>query len=213
MAVGDIYQLLDFQRFLSQEVENVYFYRQTAEDALFPSAKALVDMWNSQVRIGLTNLQSTGLTHYRYQAINLFNPGELYDVLDSDAGSAVGDVANSFVAWGFAAPRTNRLIRASKRRLAGVIETDITNGAANSGALAKLNPLAVSFNAQLVNAVVGGSNVFVPVAVKRIPYTTEDGNPAYRLPESSAEAVFRIISNWGYERVTTQSSRKIGKGT
>lgn len=205
--------LTDFQRLQSQEVENVYFYRQSTADPSFPYAKALVDMWNSQVRILLTNLQVIGLVHYRYQAINLYDLGELYDVLDSDAGSAAGDTANTFVAWGFAAPRTNRLIRASKKRIGGVAEVDITNGVANAGAIAKLNPLAAAFNAQLVNVPVGGSNVFVPVAVKRIPYTTEDGKPAYRLPENSAETVFRTISNWAYERVTTQSSRKVGKGT
>lgn len=213
MAVGDIYQLTDFQMCQGQTLENVYFYRQTAEDAGFPTAKALSDMWNSQVRIPITNIQSNTVVHTRYQVINLFNPAELSDLIDSDAGSQSGDMNPVFIAWGFGAPRSNRLIRKSTRRIGGVMEVHTVNGAATAGAITLLNLMATAFNAQLVNAVVGGSNVFVPVAVKRILVTPEEGDPYYRLPESSVEATFRIISNWAYEKVTTQSSRKIGHGS
>lgn len=212
MAVNDIYQLTDFQTIGGQQIENVYFYRQTAADGAFPSAKALVDLWNSQVRIAVTNIQYTGCVHNRYQAINLFSLAELYDVLDSDAGAIAGDVQPFFVAWGFGAPRSDREIRKSTRRIGGVMEVHVTNGVATAPAIALLNTMATAFNAVLNNGVVGGSNNFVPVAVKRIKVTPSIGKPYYRLPTSLAEATYRTITNWAYERVTTQSSRKPGHG-
>ena len=212
MAVGDLYQLTDFQTCQGQTFENVYFYRQTAEDASFPSAKALSDMWNSQVRIAVTNIQSNTLVHTRYQVINLFNPAELSDLIDSDAGAISGDMNPVFVAWGFGAPRSNRLIRKSTKRIGGVMEIHTVNGAATAGGITLLNLMSAAFNAQLVNVPVGGNNVFIPVAIKRIKVTPEDGDPYYRLPESSGEAVWRAIANWAYEKITTQSSRKVGHG-
>lgn len=213
MAANDLYQLTDFQTIGGQIIENVYFYRQTATDAAYPSAKALVDLWNSQVRIPVTNIQYTGCVHTRYQAINLFDDTELWDVIDSDAGAVAGDVQPFFVAWGFGAPRSNRQIRKSTRRIGGVMETHVTNGVATAGAITLLNLMAAAFNAILTNGPVAGSNSFVPVAVKRIKITPSIGSPYYRLPTSLAEATYRTITNWAYERVTTQSSRKIGHGS
>lgn len=213
MGVNDLYQLTDFQVIGGQQIENVYFYRQTAVDASFPSAKALVELWNSQVRIAVTNIQYTGLVHNRYQAINLFDETELWDVLDSDAGAIAGDVQPFFVAWGFGAPRTNREIRKSTRRIGGVMEVHVTNGVATAPAITLLNNMSAAFNAVLNNGVVGGSNNFVPVAVRRILHTPSTGKPYYRLPTSLAEATYRTITNWAYEKVTTQSSRKPGHGS
>lgn len=212
MAIGDIYQLTDFQVMQGQVCENVYFYRQTASDASFPSAKALSDMWNSQVRIAVTNIQVTTCVHNRYQVYNLFDPAELYDTPDSDAGARGGDSNPVFLAWGFGANRSDRRIRKSTRRIAGVAEGDVVNGSASGTIVPILATCAAAFNAQLVNVPVGGNNVFVPVAVKRI-LVEPVGKPSYyRLPENSGEAVWRTIANWGYERLTTQNSRKPGHG-
>ena len=213
MAVGDLYQLTDFQTMGGQILENVYFYRQTAADVAFPSAKALHDLWNSAVRIPVTNGQYTGLVHTRYQVINLFDDTELYDVIDSDAGAVAGDVQPFFVAWGFGAPRANRQIRKSTRRIGGVMEGMVTNGVATAPAITLLNAMAAAFNAVLSNGVTAGSNSFQPVAVKRIKVTHPIGEPYYRLPEGINEATWRVITNWSYEKVTTQNSRKVGHGS
>lgn len=212
MAVNDIWMLTDFQTFFSQQMENVFFYRQTASDVNFPSGKALVDMWNSQVRIPTTNFQNPALVHTRYQAMNLFNPAEFYDVIDNDPGAFVGSALAPFFAAGFGAPRINAVIRASKRRLPGLSEEQLAGVTLTGASLTLANNIATAYNATLANVPVGGSNLFVPVAVKRIEYTTPAGTKAYRLPENIGEAVYRVITNWSYERITTQNSRKIGKG-
>lgn len=212
MAVGDVYMMTDFQTFFNQQVINVYFYRMTALDGGFAAAQAVVNSWNSQVRILVASLQNPTLVHNRYQCINLFNAGEFYDVLDSDPGTAAGAALSPFFAVGFGAPRINALIRASKRRLAGLNEESLSGNTLIPGAITTANNIAAAFNANLVNVPVMGGNEFQPVAVKRIKYTTPGGSTAYRLPETILELVYRPITNWAFERVTTQNSRKVGKG-
>lgn len=216
MAVGDYYQLIDLQRLNNQQVVNVYFYEQLAAVAGFPTpAQSLYTAWLAQVRPSLLAIQSTTLTHTGIRVYNLFNPTDMYELDYSSPvpGGASGDAMPTFMAWGFTSPRIDRSIRAGKRRLAGISETDTTGAFPASGAVTRLNLAAGAFNTDLDAGTPTVTDSFVPIIVKRIKEVAPSGDVAYRLPENSGEGHHVMSHNWAFQAITTQNSRKIGNGS
>lgn len=215
MALGDYYQVIDVQRLNSQQVLNVYFYIKLAEVTGYPTdAEAVANAWNTSVRVPLVAVQTASLSHTGIRVYNLFDPADMFeqDYTVPVNGTVAGDFLPNFVSWGFTSPRTNRDIRAGKRRIAGCAETHVSGSVPTGGALTLLNTLAIGFNASLDAGSPTVTDSFVPIIVKRVKTVLPNGEASYRLPENSAEGDHVLATNWAFQFITTQNSRKIGNG-
>lgn len=132
-------------------------------------------------------------------------------VVDSESfpGNTVGQYLPLFNAAGFYAPRTRGDIRQGKKRIGIISEANQTNGEWESSFTPFLSALAVQFGLTITQTVSSVSVDFVPVIVKRIPYTAPSGRTAYRLPEAGDALVMAAAPDWEYQpKVTTQNTRK-----
>lgn len=215
MALGDYYQVIDLQKLQSQQVIDTYFYVKLAEVTGFATdAEALASAWVAEVRPSLLAVQNAALSHVGIRCYNLFDPADMYEADYSVPvlGTVAGDFLANFNAWGFKSPRTRRDIRAGMRRIGGLTETQTTGSVPTGAALTLLNTLAIKFG-QLLDA--GSPTVtdsFAPIIVKRVKVALPNGHVSYRLPVNSAEGEHVLATNWAFQQITTQNSRKVGNG-
>lgn len=149
MAIGELYELIDKQFFLGQEVRNVYHYVNRRESG---SAQALAEAWAAQVLPSLLNCQHPSLEHYEIECINLDD--------DNDFGahgiSAVGDnpipgeAMPSFVAARVKLIRGSRSVRNGAKRIAGPNEGGVSGNLLTADYLADVQ----AFADELVNPVI-----------------------------------------------------------
>lgn len=138
-------------------------------------------------------------------ALGLFPPGT--------AGTAAGEAMPRFNAWGFICPRRRRDIANGGKRFGVVAEGQQTGGLPVAGALTLLNALAAQMNLALALDWGTGSSAAQPIIVKRIKYTTPKGKTAYRLPTGTDPYEFYAADRWAFDELTTQNSRKTGRGS
>lgn len=138
---------------------------------------------------------------------NLFVATEFVDqtyVAATYPGTRVGTPLPVIVAAGFKAPRGRTDMRAGFKRVPFQSEADTDGEIWNSAYEDELNAFAVALSSNLTL----GGNTWIPVTVKRIKYTTDEGKTAYRLPKTQAEAVSVQAIFAPILQVTNQVSRK-----
>lgn len=201
MALADVFQVVDYQRFPSGEpCQNVYFYQR-----LDPAGDAsdLLAAFEAEVKTDLKACQSGDLVHYLLRVINLGN------VADFDEFSTAGDVGgigqpirNTFDAVNMTLRPSARTVRPGSKRFAGIPEDDAsyTNGVIVGAAhLTRWQTLRVALGALLV----GSLAQYQPVIIKRIP-----SGGSYRLPETDLELVAVPVAQVLFNpRITHQISR------
>lgn len=220
MAAGDIYEVSDDQTLFSQQIGNVYFYRQALEFVTTDPTKAqtLAQNWVAQMLDKVRAIQTPDVLHTRIRVRNLYNESDAYELSISLAGNAgvasTGQTTSPFDAYAFAMDGSNAAVRDGQKRIAGVDEGWVLDGALNP-ATYDGTAFVNAANAMAAPVTVGliiPDNVFLPVVVKRI----REGAPGaytYRLPESSGEGVWSQIVVGLYKLIiTSQVSRKIGVG-
>jgi hypothetical protein len=198
VAIGDIYRLQDLQIYGGLiTLRNVYWYVQTGDgSAASPIADALIFGFVNDMFPVITPVQWGGIYHSEVSCENLastedfatelFLPGDF-------VGSASGEGLPPFNAWAFRYQRASTLVRNGAKRIAGVTETDLDNGVANSSALTRLAALANHMESDLE---LDSGELFKPVIVHQvkvddvITYTPYD------------------VSGVSYIRVSTQNTRK-----
>lgn len=199
---GNVFELRVFGRLLNQECLNVYHYRQTSATAVENSSEDLIDAYREIVRDALLAVQSTQYTVERYEAFNVSVVGPDFYALSEltpVAGLRTGEVMSSFQSWGFRYNRATRLSRNGWKRLAGVSEGDSQNGVAIPGIISALG-LAAAAMAQNISGTLYNVS-FEPVIYRAIE--TGTGQPPGAFP----------INGVNYIRITTQNTRKIGRGS
>lgn len=207
MAYQDIYQIALYQKYYSQEVLNVFYYRHNNASSN-ADASDLAASFVSQVCPVIQNFQTSAVRQERIVVQNLFDSSDRLDSLLSLVGLRANlDAEKAFVAVGFRLDHDNGSIRPGSKRFAGLDEGDVANGViTNTTAITRLNALGIALTQALTVAAV---NVFVPVVVKRILDAT-----GYRLPATLSEAVIGVIQQAIWNVIaTSQVSRKIGVGS
>lgn len=207
MAFQDVYQIVDIASFLGEQAVNVYFYEQN--NVLSPSdtAAELGDRFIAEVMPSIRAAQSTNVVHQQMNVTNLFDPSDQSIRFHSLAGTkGTTETTSLFEALGMVLNHDNGALRPGSKRYPGLDEVDISNGVlTNAGTLALFNTLAGVLNNTLTDGVLAA---WLPVVVGRI---LDSG--AYRLPANSGEAVVgAILSAVVNTLITTQNSRKIGRG-
>lgn len=197
MAIGDLYRVIDHQSFDGQEVLNVYHYVQTDGAG---AADELLTAFNEDMIPSIRAVQNTSLTHTLLEAINLDNDADFGSMAltSSNAGTRAGESLPVFTCWAFRYNRATRAVRNGQKRICGPNEGDQSGGDAISAMLTPLNALAGAMEDPVTETVTSSS--WKPVIVR----TTGTSAP---FTYTSFD-----ISSVQYVRISTQNTRKRGRG-
>lgn len=215
---GDIIQVTDIQNYLGQEVLNVYYYS-CDDNPTTGYLDGLSTEWQETVLPAVRALQHVLLTHVGLRLENIFN-GDLLEIAYATplpgtqaTGTTIAEATPSYTAMVFSLKRQNTRVRNGRKSIAGLPEGFISGNNIVSATTALAN-IAAAMGSQLVAA--GGLDAWTPAIVGRVPYTTVEGNPAYRLPTSQAEMDdnFSLVDNVSSSTViSTMNTRKPGRGS
>lgn len=221
MAVGDIYEIRDVQSLLSQHVENVHFYRQALDFVTTnpTNSQSLAEAWIEQSLPTIAAIQTADVLHTNVLVRNLYDESDAYDASVSvsgnvSGGTATDQITSPFDAWAFQLDGDNPAVKNGQKRIAGVNEGWVLDGAVDpdSGAEFDLGAAAAQLSAAIQIGTIITDPVFVPVVVKRVR-TGSPGAYEYRLPASSGEGVWSVVVVALFKLfITSQVSRKIGVG-
>lgn len=204
MAIGDIYELIDIQILAGQQVLNVYHYKQLADPTIGTPIAALEGAFYTFIQSLAMPAQSTSLAHLGYRVTNLDNPDEFDVLVSTETGQVAGDCLPPFCAWAFRLNRATRSVRNGQKRVGGVPEAFQVNGVETAAAEALLVPLGIAMGAIITEPVSGGS--FQP----RILHKATEAGPG-GVPPATPRADY-AISSGQYTRLSTQNTRKFGRG-
>lgn len=206
IVVGDILQITDVSTYLSQVCLNVYFYRVTLAEASAEYAD-VNSCFLSDMQAAVLGFQADSVQHYQVSIRNLTNGIDVVEFATNNYGGNAGDGMPSFVAYGFRLFRTNATTRHGAKRFVGCMEAHVQNNAAVAGIVATLNACANALKAKITYPG-GASDQFEaePVIVGRFPQSHPD---AGQLDLSTINPV----ANATYVRVTSQTTRRAGRGS
>ena len=220
MAVGDIYELTLTGKLQGQDVVNVFHYEGTvAYVSTNPTpSHDVAQLFTNQVMPKLRKVVSRDVTYTDIGVRNLFNASDAADTLISLSG-LLGTVSDAntlppFNSITFGLKGDNPAVRAGSKRLPGVVETYSEDGivSADPTFVGDLNALGTQFTAYLYSEPLLLSPLYVPVVVKRVRGGIS-GSYTYRMPATPAEKVVSRILVAAFDLlVTSQLSRKFGKG-
>jgi len=152
-------------------------------------------------------LQMRAISHAQYvqddlYVVNLSDPDDFTTLIIDEPGLEGGEFLPIYNSWEFGILRTTRAIQNGRKAIGIIAESDQENGVAASVITAGLALMAVKMLATISNALSSAS--FSPRLWRR-PGTYAGGAVA-------APGVFWPIANVTYNRISTQSTRKIGRG-
>lgn len=192
MALDDLYMVKHFQTFQGQECLNVYFYEKTLGSG---AAENLAADFQDVVLPAVNQVQSTNVLNVDLDVSNLGDTAD-FDVLTLiDGGMLDAESLPAFNALSYTFKPDNRAVRHGGKRFVGVPESvtvvnDIT-GATYLGYMEDLRAI-------LADPIVGLSNTWRPVLIKRIRSTVPDTVPpryTYRLPRTGDTLVVAGLLN------------------
>ncbi len=192
MASGDLYELRDFQEADSNEILNVYWFQQTggpgdAQDL----AVAFENNWLTEI----LGVQSGTCVHTHAAVINHNDGGDFADYsYATNSGARGGNAGPNFTSYAFMLRRSTRVVRNGWKRYGPPAEGDIIGNAASGSAI--LTAIA-SLAAALNSVIVDGPNTWSMRIVHKA-----GGGVLTPYPISSVD----------YIRVTTQTTRRKGRG-
>lgn len=214
-TIGDVYELVDVQALRGQQVLNVYFYqvRETFVTTRPTIAEVLANNWTGQILPDLTAVQTEDLVHTSVRVRNLYNAADTFELLMSAAGDDSNPTDSNFDAYPFQMQGETHAVRKGAKRIAGVSDGANADGIVTDPAtLALLDSIATSMSAPVQVGTLILTDTFFPVLVKRVRSGVA-GAYEYRLPETSGEGVVTTIINVLFDvLISTQNSRKIGRG-
>lgn len=208
MAIDNILQITDFQRFLGQQVLNVYFYRVLAlpDPEIYPNPyDAVLTSFESTVVGPLKNNQHTSLMHETIVVKNLSNGIDIREKILNIAGTATGDEEPSFTALGIRLVRTTGVTRHGSKRIGGMPESYFIGNTLNLSP-GQVTAIEFAMGATLIES--GTINDLAqPVIVGRTLVPASDP-PEYELDLLK----INVIADAQIIAVTTQNTRKAGRG-
>lgn len=207
LSVSSILQYKHFQTLLGQEVLNVQYYVVLALATLADDLSDYTQGFFDQYSIAMRQAQSTGLAHVR---------GELYEVNGLDFGiyvppaPVVGvdgtDPLPSFSAVKIQQVRASRATRHGWKRIAGLVEANVVGNSLTTQAREEWQGIADELWGQPVEFL---SSEFPDMRYMIVQPIIWGGNdPDFPLGRYSAIETLSVSPN-----VTTQNSRKVGRGS
>ena len=150
MAIGDVYQVIDKQKYSGTDVVNVYFYRALATGI---TADIVAILFRDTVVSQVVLIQTTIMSHLSVEVINLNDPADFTELIygASIDGVIVDSNMPSYVSWTFKLIRADRTVRNGRKAICGVAEGQTANNSPTGGAQAELDDTAAQFAAVLDN--------------------------------------------------------------
>lgn len=200
-AIGDHYiaTLRGRSTINSQAIQNTFCYEL---ESGVGGAAALGDILNTVIMPPLLDVLSNLVFFDDWYIINLETPTDFADVAINLPGNHAGDSMPSFVAWEFEYVRASRAVNNGRKAFGLISENDVANGGAVGGLVTPLNTLGNWLGSDLVDT--GATMRFGP-RIWRRPGTYASGVVA-------APGAFFEIVNVLYRRVSSQNTRKTGRG-
>ena len=197
MALGDIYELVDRQTFLGQEIINRYHYRNVVENG---TAEGLAIGWIQDVLLNITPIQSSDLQHTVVDVINLDDETDFFSQVSGISGgdTASGENLAPFIASRLRILRSSRAIRNGSKRYAGLREGMVNGTVVTTSYHTGLQTLADALQLQ-VTSPLGGNWELVLY-----------GDVTPNRPAPIVVAVADVEPSFA---VTTQNTRKTWIGT
>jgi hypothetical protein len=196
MAIGDIYRITMQVSYLDQECSNRFFYRNTSVDGNAEDAGRAV---NSEVTPAIRDAVSDDVLWQGYEVVNLNDIDDFAYVGSGFTGALSGVTTAPFLAWGFRLNRSSRSIRNGSKRFVGVVEEAMDNrGEPTTTQQPLLDAIATALADTIENNLNTGPQ-FEPVLVRL--------NQVTQLPELVVKVQSAVFT-----RLTTQNSRKFGRG-
>lgn len=198
MAINDVVEVILRGTCVGQATVNVFHYEQIAGTGT-DGAVGLVNSFEDTVIDALQDIipEDVGYQSVEYKSVKgTFYEGSL--VLGTTVGTRTGDTLPPYAAWSFRFLRTLSDSRGGYKRIGGIAEPDQVDGVYTGGIITNLQAAAVAMGVQL--STVGG-NTWRPVVVSLILNGIERTEP-----------LINPVSGVQFQRITTQNSRKFGRG-
>lgn len=198
MASQDLYRLIDRQTLQSQQVLNVYYYKQISAAG---SSELLIAAFIEDVLPAIRAIQVDDLTHVRIDCENLTGVVDYVEetLTSNNTGADNTEPMPTFVAWGFRLNRASRLSRHGYKRIAGPGEANVTSGVPAAGFLGTLNAAAAAIGADIGE--LSGPSTYRPYIVRAT-------GTAPSVTYTSFE-----IGSVQLVGISSQVSRKLGRGS
>lgn len=208
-ANNDIIELTLYSQMAQVSVNalNVFHFQvSTPEPIVSPLVLGeLIGDWFDSITDLLKPVTGTGLSWTRVYMRNMTNPLEFYDYNPPSptAGSVAVEYNTPFIAWAFRLNRTTTLTRNGQKRFAGVPETLVENGVIIPGAVASMDDIA---------AFIGEPQQFEIDETADPPFDVTLVPVIVRKTSGGVLDVFQYVASATYVSVSSQTTRKIGRG-
>jgi len=200
------FRLRSFWETTGDQFLNVFHYLVTVDTGtmtLAGSGQNIIDDWAGDYTSYLQDIISSEITFSGIDITNLSDPDEIFvgDFTAPFSGGVTGDVLPPFAAWAFIKRRATAVTRNGQMRLAGVPESLQVNGVATAPAVEDLDAFAGIFQVGFSAAATlpeAFNAQFFPRIVRKTPTGGLD--------------VVNGITGVEYTRISTQNTRKFGRG-
>lgn len=192
----DIYLVTLKGTLFAQETENVFAYELLSGGGSgAPLSAGLAAQFYISVVLPILQIVSVEMVFNEIYVENVDDPTDFFTDPISGAGVVTGSCEPPFVAWAFRLIRSTRLSRNGAKRIPGVPSVAIVDDAPDPSRLAALSDFADAY----AGNVVFSSNTFAPII--------------YRKPSSVHPSGLGFLASGAeFVRLSTQNSRKIGRG-
>jgi hypothetical protein len=200
MPSGNHYELIDKQISQSQILLNVYCYEQISGSG---GAEELANTWETEVLPAVLDIQSANVGHTNIIVNNLDDLSDFFDKgLTGQNGSVSGDMLPVYDAFVLKMVRGTRASRNGWKRIPGVAESAQHDGIVGSTTFTALGTLA----GLLFDELDAGDGNTWKLRIWRRHREASEGHPEV------AQAFFPIADVEPLPNVSTQNTRKIGRG-
>jgi hypothetical protein len=182
------------------DVQNVFVYEQTAGTG---NAHTLADAFISDVLAGIVNIISSATVFTQIDVVNLEDPADFWTEPITEAGALGGDFMPPFVAAAFEYVRATRSVSNGRKSFGWIPEDQVNSGFPISGYLTALNLVATTLGNNVDDVTTSSS--WEPVIWRR-PGTYVSG-------VVTDPGLFYPISAVVFKRISSQNTRKIGRGS
>jgi len=212
MALNDIYRITmstAYDAAASVILQNKWYYKETTtipgnDDAaeLHAQFKVVVLPLIQNVIANQAHIMALSTQNIVPSADNVF---ETFGTTDF-VGQRAGEEMPPFVTWAFRYDRVSSAVRNGQKRIGPISESDQSAGVAIGTITSNLNSLASQMGAVL--GTIGITSLYTP-RIFRV------GAPSRIIPEKIIAAKIQAdfdVGDVGYVRISTQGSRKFGRG-
>jgi len=201
MAIGNHYTVTltsDFS--VLGELQNVFVYEQTAGSG---NASTLAEAFQSDVLAAIVNIISGNTTYTQLDVINLDNTSDFHTMALTEVGAIAGEALPPFVTAAFEYVRADRAVQNGRKSFGVIAESSQSNGFATPDYVTACGLVATALESDVEDTAT--SSLWEPVIWRR-PGTYASG-------VVTAPGEFYPINGVVFKRISTQNTRKIGRGS